>query len=81
MTERTSQIPQGVPKEYKEVLKAAKDQGWTFSVRKGYPQAWPPDKSKRAVAVPKTPKSSGHGFPNWLAEMKQGGLDWPPPSK
>jgi hypothetical protein len=77
MSERTTDVPTGIPKEYRKVLRVAREQGWTFSVRNGYPQAWPPDGASRPVAVPKTPKTSGRAFANWLAEMKRGGLEWP----
>jgi hypothetical protein len=75
--ERSSRIPKGIPKEYRELLELAKEQGWLFSEGKGYPKAWPPDRKTRPIAIPKTP-----GNPNLLmgirAEFQRAGLKLPP---
>lgn len=77
MGKRSSDIPKGIRKEYRAVVRAAREQGWEFERRGGYPIAWPPDKSKRPVPIPLTPASHKRSFENWLSQMRAAGLEWP----
>ena len=74
---RTTEIPQGVPKEIRKVLAVAKSQGWSFSHQGAHPKAWPPDGISRPVAIPTSPRKHGHAFDNFVGEMKRAGLTWP----
>ncbi|HZW43603.1 MAG TPA: hypothetical protein VFF32_04310 [Dermatophilaceae bacterium] len=64
----------GIDKDYRKVIVTLIDeQGWRYdSSGQGYPRLFPPDKSKRAIAVPKTP-GGGRGFKNWIAQIRRAG--------
>ena len=61
------------------MLEAARDQGFTFGRMKGHPQAYSSDTTKRPVAIPTTPASRKRSLENFIAQMRQAGLKWPPP--
>lgn len=67
-------------KDWKKVVKAARDQGWTEKpVKKGL-MLLPPDKTKPGVTVHKTP-SDVRAIDNKIAEMRRSGFMWPWPPK
>lgn len=62
--------------EWDSVLEAALAQGWRKEKsRKGY-MLYPPDLSKRPVAVHRTP-SDRRALKNHIAEMRRQGFIWP----
>lgn len=67
--------------EWTKVLKAAGEQGWRVeSTKKGF-RLLPPDPSKSAVAIHRTP-SDHRAMKNTIAQMRRSGFVWPwPPPK
>ncbi len=67
--------------EYRDIVHAATEQGWREKqIKKGW-RLIPPDPSKQAVTVHRSP-SDVRTLRNLLAEMRRQGLVWPwPPQK
>lgn len=63
-------------KEINEIRKALIKQGWRIEAHKrGHDIAYPPDKSKKGVALPGTP-TGARWLPNLLAELRRSGFVW-----
>ena len=66
--------------DWKDILKAAKDQGWREEpIKKGI-RLVPPDTSKPAVVIHRTP-SDNRAIRNTVSQMRRSGLNWPPGEK
>lgn len=64
--------------DIKQIRKALIAQGWRIEARKGgHDMAFPPDKSKSAVALPGTP-GGGRWMQNLIAQLRRSGFVWPP---
>lgn len=68
-----------VPKEYRAIVNHQVDRfGWRYDASgKGYPQLYPTDRTKRPIAVPKTP-SDHRGIKNFIGKVRNAGGEWPP---
>ena len=62
-----------VPKEYRELERAALAQGWTIQVRKNCHLAWWPPGGGNPVFSPGTP-SEYRGIYNFRAKLRRAGL-------
>ena len=74
MPETTNQIPTGTPKDYRKVLKRAKEQDFRFGKSwSEHPMVYPPDKKFRPIPIPTTP-----GNPKlliaFIAQLRRAGL-------
>lgn len=71
-----------IPKEYREIVDhQISAYGWRYDpTGKGYPKLYPADRTKRPIAVPKTP-SDRRGIKNFAAQIRQAGGEWPPGGK
>ncbi len=70
-----------VSKEHREVIMDLIDnQGWRYKKPegRGYPRLYPADWTQPMIRVPKTGRSRGHAFGNWVAEIRRKGGHWPP---
>lgn len=62
-------------KEITEIRKSLIKQGWRITRKGGHEMAWPPDKSKRGVAIPTTP-SGARWLPNLIRDLRASGFVW-----
>lgn len=68
-------------RDWKKLIEAAEDQGWTVErTKRGAYKLVPPDVTKQIVFIHQTP-SEVRAIRNKIAEMKRSGLIWPPPKK
>jgi len=65
---------------YKEIRRAAEQQGWRVEATKAGEMFYPPDTLKPPVAAHGTP-SDHRAIRNFLSRMRRSGLIWPPPRK
>jgi hypothetical protein len=73
-----------VDKEHREVINHLVDnQGWRYKKPRGggYPRLIPADPVHAPIRVPKTGRTRGRAFGNWLAEIRRKGGHWPPERK
>jgi len=70
-----------LPKDYRDVaIELVDNQGWRYSRQHGkHPVLYPADATKTPLIVPTTPgdRRGGHGFRNWVAQIRQRGGVWP----
>jgi hypothetical protein len=79
----TDRPGQEVSTEHRKVITHLIDnEGWAYKLPegRGYPRLYPPS-SDRSIRVPKTGRTKGHAFDNWLAEIRRNGGHWPPQRK
>ncbi len=70
-----------VSKEHRRVIEYLVDsQGWRYELPSGggYPRLYPADVTQSPIRVPKTGRSRGHAFSNWIADIRRRGGQWPP---
>jgi hypothetical protein len=70
-----------VSQQHREVIVDLIDnQGWAYRrpSGSGYPRLYPADPAMTPLRVPRTGHKRGHGFANWLAEIRRKGGQWPP---
>lgn len=73
-----------VDKDHREVIIDLIDnQGWRYKKPhgRGYPKLIPADSAHAPIKVPKTGRTRGRAFSNWLAEIRRKGGHWPPERK
>jgi hypothetical protein len=73
-----------VDKEHRDVINHLVDnQGWSYKKPRGggYPRLIPADPAQTPVRVPKTGRTRGRAFANWVAEIRRKGGHWPPERK
>jgi hypothetical protein len=69
-----------VADDIKQIREALLAQGWSIDdKRKGYPIAYPPEKGRRPVPLPKTP-AGVRWRQNLIARLRRSGFIWPPPT-
>lgn len=80
MPEKSRDIPDGIPKDYRKVCEVARNQDFLFGRigKKGHPVVWPSDPRRRPIPIPTTPGSQGL-LAGWIQQLKRAGLQWPPP--
>lgn len=67
-----------VDKEFRRLIRAAEEQGWRVrSIKKGL-MLVPPDPTKAAVTIHRTP-SDRRSWNNAVAQLRSSGLEWPWP--
>lgn len=66
--------------KYREIRRAAIDQGFSVERTKKGERLVPPDPSMKMVQAHGTP-SDRRALANLLAELRRAGLIWPPPAK
>jgi hypothetical protein len=82
--EKTDRPGREVSQEHREVITYLIDnEGWRYKLPSGggYPKLLPADRTQAAIRVPKTGRTRGHAFSNWLAEIRRKGGHWPPEGK
>ncbi len=63
-------------KEFRRLVRAAEGQGWRVRpIKKGL-MLVPPDPTKPAVTIHRTP-SDHRSWKNVVAQLRAGGLEWP----
>ena len=65
-------------KEFRRVIRAAEEQGWRVRPIKKGMMLVPPDPTKPAVAIHRTP-SDHRAFRNTVAKLRASGMEWPWP--
>lgn len=79
--EGTDRPGREVSKEHRQVIEHLIDsQGWKYELPSGggYPRLYPADATQSPIRVPKTGRSRGHAFGNWIADIRRKGGQWPP---
>jgi hypothetical protein len=82
--EETDRPGSEVSKDHRAVIIDLIDnQGWRYEQPRGrgYPKLFPADPAHAPIRVPKTGRTRGHAFGNWLAEIRRKGGQWPPERK